>query len=55
MEKYVSLVFYVKFNIDTCSMSFPPCIHTKSMPLKCGEMVGGKKESKLGSHVLSGL
>lgn len=55
MEKYVSSVFYVKFNVDTCSMSFPSCIHTKSMPLKCGEMVGKKKESKLGSHVLSGL
>lgn len=35
IEKYVALVFYVKFNIDTCSMSFLPRIHTKFMRLKC--------------------
>lgn len=43
IEKYVSPAFYVKFNIDTCAMSFPGCIHTKSMPLKCGDIAGGKK------------
>lgn len=35
IEKSVSSFFYVKFNIDTCSVSFLPRIHTKSMPLKC--------------------
>lgn len=43
IEKYVALVFYVKFNIDTCSMSFLPSIHTKFMQLKCWEMAGRKK------------
>lgn len=35
IEKCVSSFFYVKFNIDTCSMSFLPCTHTKSISPQC--------------------
>lgn len=31
IEKYVSFVFYVKFNIETCSVSFFCSVHTHTI------------------------